>query len=62
MWQIYCALSIFSNSYSVGTSTCRGLEPLIGPTMPAASSWSTIRPARLNPISNLRCMVDAEPC
>jgi hypothetical protein len=29
------------------TSTARGLPPWLGPTIPACSSWSMIRPARL---------------
>ena len=43
-----------SSATSSWMSTSRGLEPLEGPTMPAASSWSMMRPARLYPSWSLR--------
>ena len=54
--------SRFSRLFSSARSTSRGLLPCAAPTMPAFSSWSIKRPARLYPIEKRRCIIEVEPC
>ena len=50
-----------ARSFSSMQSTSRALLPFAGPTMPARSNWSIMRPARLYPIENLRWISEVEP-
>jgi hypothetical protein len=50
-----------SRANSSLTNTCLALLPSNGPTIPAASNWSIILPARLYPNLNFLWMSEVQP-